>query len=327
MWSIILLSLLLTIVLALNTHYEDQSVIECTYHCNAQLKSILPIVLAIEADDHGDLWNEHIDEERGTLLFRVDPDGLKAINDSVFIDEGGCRVVGTVADLAAKSSSIASNETPLDKAFEGQNVLHEHSANPITQSADNPSKSCKFGPFYDDYRSFAEIQARLLDLQKQFPSIVQIVQYGNSIEGRPLYAVHLNPQGTKKVAKNLYHVEDVEKTVWIQGGIHAREWISPAAVMYLLDTLAHGISTNDSAMTSSLQGYKLVIAPCVNPDGYEYSRQHDRMWRKNRSLNPDGTRGTDLNRNFDNFWAVHGASTKGKSSYTKTDLLDTHILI
>ena len=39
--------------------------------------------------------------------------------------------------------------------------------------------------------------------------------------------------------------------------------------------------------------------PLVNPDGYEFSRKEDRLWRKNRRKNP-GSKcfGVDLNRNF-----------------------------
>lgn len=40
------------------------------------------------------------------------------------------------------------------------------------------------------------------------------------------------------------------------------------------------------------------IVPILNPDGYEYTHTHDRMWRKNRAKH-DGERvGVDLNRNF-----------------------------
>jgi len=40
--------------------------------------------------------------------------------------------------------------------------------------------------------------------------------------------------------------------------------------------------------------------PLLNPDGYEYSRQHDRMWRKNRApVAGSACRGVDLNRNWD----------------------------
>ena len=41
------------------------------------------------------------------------------------------------------------------------------------------------------------------------------------------------------------------------------------------------------------------LVPLVNPDGYEFSRNEDRQWRKNRRKNP-GSKcfGVDLNRNF-----------------------------
>jgi len=42
----------------------------------------------------------------------------------------------------------------------------------------------------------------------------------------------------------------------------------------------------------------LYIVPCLNPDGFEYSREHFSFWRKNRRDNGDGTFGVDLNRNF-----------------------------
>jgi hypothetical protein len=51
----------------------------------------------------------------------------------------------------------------------------------------------------------------------------------------------------------------------------------------------------------------------INPDGYEYSRLYDRMWRKNR--NPNGRqyseqcKGVDLNRNFDFYWTGKGSSS------------------
>ena len=42
-----------------------------------------------------------------------------------------------------------------------------------------------------------------------------------------------------------------------------------------------------------------IKVPVANPDGYEYSRNKDRMWRKNRRKN-EGSKceGVDLNRNF-----------------------------
>jgi len=47
----------------------------------------------------------------------------------------------------------------------------------------------------------------------------------------------------------------------------------------------------------------------LNPDGYEYSRATDRMWRKTRRPNAGSAcAGTDANRNFGFHWMEGGAS-------------------
>lgn len=51
------------------------------------------------------------------------------------------------------------------------------------------------------------------------------------------------------------------------------------------------------------------IMPVMNPDGYEYSRKVNRLWRKNRSASKRSQcLGVDLNRNFDIGWNGYGSS-------------------
>jgi len=52
------------------------------------------------------------------------------------------------------------------------------------------------------------------------------------------------------------------------------------------------------------------ILPSANPDGYEYSRNSDRLWRKTRSDYGSLLRckGVDPNRNWDFHWAETGSS-------------------
>ena len=51
---------------------------------------------------------------------------------------------------------------------------------------------------------------------------------------------------------------------------------------------------------SGLAGLQWHIAPLLNPDGYQYSRTEDRMWRKNRrKVSGSACRGVDLNRYSD----------------------------
>ena len=63
-----------------------------------------------------------------------------------------------------------------------------------------------------------------------------------------------------------------KRSVWIDGGIHAREWVSPAAVSFFMSELVE----NSGRHQTLLDKYDFYIMPSANPDGYEYSRSYDR---------------------------------------------------
>lgn len=93
--------------------------------------------------------------------------------------------------------------------------------------------------------------------------------------------------------------------MWLDSGVHAREWISPATLTWILREIVE----NDAAhprFTEQLDWYFLAAH---NPDGYRYSMTDERMWRKTRTLyDGDFCYGTDANRNFDYHWSEPGAS-------------------
>lgn len=96
------------------------------------------------------------------------------------------------------------------------------------------------------------------------------------------------------------------KKIWIDGGVHAREWITPATVTYILN---HLMSQWDD-QPEYLRNRTWYFMPMVNPDGYVYSRRMDRLWRKNRSPNKRSRcKGVDLNRNFYVGWNTQGSSS------------------
>lgn len=92
--------------------------------------------------------------------------------------------------------------------------------------------------------------------------------------------------------------------IFIESGIHAREWIAPAVATFIIDQLVH---SNDSAVVDIAASFDWYIVPVLNADGYKVTFEHDRLWRKNTK--PYGkTRGVDLNRNFDINWGGIGSS-------------------
>jgi len=131
--------------------------------------------------------------------------------------------------------------------------------------------------------------------------MTELLNLGKTFEGRNLLAIRIfspNSNGEKK------------KSIWIDGGIHAREWISPATVNYILWSVLSDYE-KDSDVMKILDSVDLYVLPMFNPDGYAYSWEHDRLWRKNRVIHP-GTncRGTDLNRNWGYEWNGTGSSKK-----------------
>ncbi|KAK3610301.1 hypothetical protein CHS0354_029767 [Potamilus streckersoni] len=132
-----------------------------------------------------------------------------------------------------------------------------------------------------------------LDYVQQNAKGVQVSQqvFGQSAEGRAL-----------KVLKVSLPSRISKKAIIIDGGIHAREWISPASVIWMMDKLVFN-PLSDPDVATLLNHFDFYLIPVLNPDGYEYSRTNDRLWRKNRRINSGSTCiGVDLNRNFDYQW-------------------------
>ncbi|XP_037081839.1 carboxypeptidase B-like [Pollicipes pollicipes] len=97
-----------------------------------------------------------------------------------------------------------------------------------------------------------------------------------------------------------------EREIWIDGGIHAREWISPAVVSYLVKDF----SATSYKEQDILKAFTIYMIPVLNPDGYEYTHTGRRMWRKTRSRTPGSSCvGADPNRNFGYHWGEAGTST------------------
>jgi len=165
------------------------------------------------------------------------------------------------------------------------------------QARQNPPDSgSRSGGFnYAKYNTLNDINTEVERLVQSRPSIAQKFSVGNSYERRPMYAVKLSSGAGKK-------------TLFINCGIHAREWITPATCMYMLNQIITKYGS-DSSINAMLNKLDVVIMPVLNVDGYLYTWTGNRMWRKTRSRNPGSScLGTDPNRNFNVKWGGVGTS-------------------
>jgi carboxypeptidase T len=88
---------------------------------------------------------------------------------------------------------------------------------------------------------------------------------------------------------------------------HAREWIS-VDVPFLLAKYLLEHYASDPQVANRVNAAEIWIVPMLNPDGHQYSVTTDRLWRKNRRNNGDGSYGVDLNRNYGYGWGGPGSS-------------------
>ncbi|XP_064611670.1 carboxypeptidase B-like [Liolophura sinensis] len=154
---------------------------------------------------------------------------------------------------------------------------------------------------YDIYHPLNEINNWMLYMAANFPHLVSLINVTTSYEGRNIMAIKVitstagSQSGTAKPG------------FLLTGGMHAREWVSPATVVYMAGQLIEQYEV-DEQITAMVEAMDWYIVPVVNPDGYVYSWTTDRLWRKTRSRRSGHCVGVDPNRNFNWKWCQKGAS-------------------
>jgi hypothetical protein len=174
-----------------------------------------------------------------------------------------------------------------------------------------------------------DIAAKVTSLATAHPSLCVEVSFPNKThEGRvvPLLRVGKNVEADRPPRPS-------RPGVFVMGGIHAREWAPPDAILAYVEALlvaykgstgiTHAAFTDTTTSPPPLINYKaftlpaeeveaiverldLFVAPLVNPDGRAWSQSDPAlaMWRRNRRPHLGGPDciGVDLNRNFDIAW-------------------------
>ena len=78
-------------------------------------------------------------------------------------------------------------------------------------------------------------------------------------------------------------------TIGIDCGLHSCEWISPAVCRIFIKEYLRCTKENEENCSlfvdNNFYDVNFLILPLVNQDGYYYTWENDRLWRKTRSPN------------------------------------------
>ncbi|XP_045710706.1 carboxypeptidase O [Phyllostomus hastatus] len=150
---------------------------------------------------------------------------------------------------------------------------------------------------YNKYHRMEEIYQWMSQISEKYPDVVTQRFLGMTYETRPMYYLKISQPS-----------DNTKKIIWMDCGIHAREWIAPAFCQWFVKEILQNYRDN-SRIRRLLTYLDFYVLPVLNIDGYIYTWTTDRLWRKSRSSHDDGACfGTDLNRNFNSSWCSIGAS-------------------
>jgi hypothetical protein len=156
---------------------------------------------------------------------------------------------------------------------------------------------------YTVWRSWDQpggIRDELYSVARRYSGFVKLEVLGKTAQGREIIAL--------KVTQSARSMKDgMRPAVLYMSNQHAREWISVEVNRRLLRWILDQRTLENPEIVNLLKATELWFIISANPDGYQYTFDTERLWRKNlRDNNGDGlitnTDGVDPNRNYNEHW-------------------------
>ncbi|KAF9109926.1 Carboxypeptidase A4 [Mortierella sp. AM989] len=197
--------------------------------------------------------------------------------------------------------------------------------------------------FWLNYHNLTTLNNFTEAMVQQFPDLVKRVSIGQTYEGREVFGMSIHGYKAnddvgemeaddyeqkqvkslwswlfgfpRRTAKKPSKPKKNPKAILLHAGQHAREWIGPAVVTYIAKELILGYRQNKK-ITRLVDQFEFVIVPVLNADGYSYTWEKNRMWRKNRQptsipfcIGIFAYSTQDPNRNWGYKWNTGGSSS------------------
>ncbi|XP_055708910.1 zinc carboxypeptidase-like [Phlebotomus papatasi] len=145
---------------------------------------------------------------------------------------------------------------------------------------------------WTDYYDTQTIHEWLYSMEELYDEVT-IIKAGTTYEGRDILGVNINRNPGQNPG------------IFIESQIHAREWITSASATWIINQLLTATDAQPE-IKNLADNINWYIFPLINADGYEYSRNYYRLWRKTRSKQGFICQGVDPNRNWDVYWETGG---------------------
>uniref|UniRef100_W8BDX3 Zinc carboxypeptidase A 1 n=1 Tax=Ceratitis capitata TaxID=7213 RepID=W8BDX3_CERCA len=159
--------------------------------------------------------------------------------------------------------------------------------------------SSSFG--WTRYYPLSAIETYLDQVLTEFPAVTTHIDIGTSYEGRKIRGIKIS-------------YKEGNPGIFIESNIHAREWITSATATWFINQL---LTSEDANVRSLAESYDWYIVPVLNVDGFVYTHETDRMWRKTRQpVEGSPCIGADPNRNSDSHWMENGGASDNPCSET-----------
>ena len=163
-----------------------------------------------------------------------------------------------------------------------------------------------------DYLS-EDIFERIHALENRYPEIIRVIEYGRSVDDRPLYAIQMTKNAQDFMEDPEYGI--LRTHYYIDGGNHSRETVNPPLVLRMVEDYARDYYGEENIsgfdVKKILEESVLHFLPLPNPDGYnlvkiglEGVQTREGMDAiksvddTNYSSYKANLRGVDLNRNY-----------------------------
>jgi len=207
---------------------------------------------------------------------------------------------GQTADILVNRDNMESVQHFLDQLGIGYSVMVEDVQRLIEESRAGDrsqgrslEKSGNYTLDWEDYHPH-DVLNEFIQALADANDFARIIPIGQSYEGREMNVLAIEKAGTGA------------PSIWLEAGIHAREWISPAVATFIVRELVEDYAEHPDY----LDKVNWYFLPSANPDGYAYSWEHDRLWRKTRSAHGSilGCKGVDPNRNWGFHYGESGVS-------------------